>query len=142
MPSAGSSQPSLPDGAAAPAQGLRAAKDASQGGANGEPPADCVRPLSELCELSYRRPMCDLILQSIKNPQVLKEQSFFPYEVGTCGPYRYTHWGDGHESHLSFFDADDKLVAVETQYDRIDEQCKGKEYYGTPVRCSRVSTKR
>ena len=86
--------------------------------------------------------MCDLIQKSIKNPEVLKERSFFPYEVGTCGPYRYTKWGDGYESHLSFFDADDTLVAVETQYDHIDERCEGKEYYGPPVRCSRVSTKK
>jgi hypothetical protein len=154
-PSAGASQPSLPNGSAAepapaaPAQALGVASGSGtsqggpgQGGANGKPPAECVSPLSEFCKLSYRRPMCDLIQQSIKNPDVLKDRSFFPHEVGTCGPYRYTKWGDGHESHLSFFDADDTLVAVETQYDHIDERCEGKEYYGAPVRCSRVSTKK
>lgn len=153
--SASSSQPSLPNGSAAqptpaaPAQALAVASGngtsqggPGHGGANGEPPAECVRPLSEFCDASYRRPMCDLIQQSIKNPDVLKERSFFPYEVGTCGPYRYTKWGDGHESHLSFFDANDTLVGVETQYDVIDERCEGKEYYGAPVRCSRVSTKK
>ena len=126
------------------APGAALAGDAGSSGEDADrtPPAACIQPLAAFCELSYRQPMCDLIHQSIKNPEVLKDRSFFPYEVGTCGPYRYTKWGDGHESHLSFFDANDQLVAVETEYDHIDEQCEGKEYYGEPVRCSRVSTKK
>ena len=106
------------------------------------PPAGCIRPLKEFCELSYRQPMCNLIQQSIKQPDILKDRSFLPYDVGTCGRYRYTKWGDGYETHLSFFDDNDKLVAVQTQYDRIDETCKGKEYYGTPPLCRKISSKK
>ena len=136
--SAGSGTPRQPDPAAVEASGnaLPAAVSEKPG-----VPAECIRPLKELCNERYRGHACDVIRKSVEDPTIFKKERFFHAEFGTCGDFRYTYFGDGYESYLSYYDKRGELKGVRVSYDVIRPPCMGQEYLGEPIECSREAGK-
>jgi len=104
-------------------------------------PAECIRPLKELCNERYRGHACDVIRKSVEDPTIFKKERFFHAEFGTCGDFRYTYFGDGYESYLSYYDKRGELKGVRVSYDVIRPPCMGQEYLGEPIECSREAGK-
>jgi hypothetical protein len=99
--------------------------------------AECTSPLKELCTPRYRTHACDVIRKSVEDPSIFKKERFFHAEFGTCGDFRYTYFGDGFESYLSYYDERGELKSVRVSYDVISPPCMGQEYLGEPIECSR-----
>ena len=136
--SAGSGTPSQPDPSTVKASG-----NAMPAAAPEKPavPAECIRPLKELCTERYREHACDVIRKSVEDPTIFKNERFFHAAFGTCGDFRYTYFGDGYESYLSYYDKRGELKGVRVSYDVIRPPCMGQEYLGEPIECSREAGK-
>jgi len=136
--SAGSGTPSQP----APST-VEASGDAAPAAAPEKPriPAECIRPLKELCTERYREHAGDVIRKSVEDPSIFKKERFFHAEFGTCGDFRYTYFGDGYESYLSYYDKRGELKGVRVSYDVRSRPCMGKEYLGEPIECSQEAGK-
>jgi hypothetical protein len=99
--------------------------------------AECISPLKELCTAGYRAHACDVIRKSVEDPSIFTKERFVHAEFGTCGDFRYTYFGDGFESYLSYYDERGELKGVRVSYDVISPPCMGQEYLGEPIECSR-----
>lgn len=100
-------------------------------------PAECISPLKELCTERYQQHACSVIRKSVEDPSIFRTERFFHADFGTCGDFRYTDFGDGYESYLSYYDKGGELKGVRVSYDVISPPCMGKQYFGEPIECTR-----
>jgi hypothetical protein len=104
-------------------------------------PAECIVPLEKLCPSKYNDRECDLIRESVKDPSIFEKGRFFRTEFGTCGEFRYTFFGNGYVSYLSFYDKRGDLKGVLNSSDHVSPPCMGKFFFGEPIECSREAGK-
>ena len=118
--------------------GVEASGDAAPAAAPEKPEIadECISPLKELCTARYRAHACDVIRKSVTDPRIFEKWRFFRTDFGTCGEYRYTYFGNGSESYLSYYDKRGELKGVRVTYDFDPPPCFGKRYFGEPIECS------
>ena len=104
-------------------------------------PAECIVPLEKLCPAKYRDRECDLIRESVKDPRIFEKGRFFRTDFGTCGEFRYTFFGNGYVSYLSFYDKRGELKGVRQSSDMISPPCMGMVFFGEPIECSKEAGK-